>query len=421
LAAGKLMRDPHFWQDMRKLITIPGMDKYASQEEDEKGLVEVEAWQIETAAVHAGMHPDPGTGAIMTPIFQTATFAQQDVGRHKGFEYGRTDNPTRSALQEALAVLEAGKYALSFSSGMAAIDTLLRLIKPGRHVVAGDDLYGGTYRLFAHILADYGLLFSFVNTADLEAVEQAITPQTKLIWLETPTNPMLKLADIARTANIAHAHGAWLAVDNTFASPVLQRPLTLGADFVIHSTTKYIGGHSDSVGGAIIFNDDAAFERLKYLQNAIGAIPGPMDCFLTLRGIRTLALRMKAHSHNALLVSQYLADHPAVAEIFYPGLESHPQYDLACRQMAAPGGMISFILIGGEQAARSLATRTKLFTLAESLGGVESLIEVPAPMTHASVAGSPLAVDPGLVRISVGIENAADLIADLGAALAANG
>jgi len=403
---------------MVKVITIPGMNKQPDQEKNENELAGQNAWQFETAAVHAGMRPDPVTGAIMTPIFQTSTFAQDEVGQHKGFEYARTDNPTRSALQEALAALEVGKYALSFSSGMAAIDTLLRLIKPGEHVVAGDDLYGGTYRLFAHILTEYGLMFTFVNTADPQAVEQAITPETKLIWLETPTNPMLKLADIAQIAKIAEAHGAWLAVENTFASPALQRPLSLGADFVIHSTTKYIGGHSDSVGGAIIFNDDAAYERLKYLQNAIGAIPGPMDCFLTLRGIRTLALRMKAHSHNALQVAQYLADHPAVAEIFYPGLESHPQHTLAKRQMAAPGGMISFILFGGEQAARELATRTKLFTLAESLGGVESLIEIPAPMTHASVADSPLAVDPGLVRISVGIENSADLITDLGAALA---
>jgi cystathionine beta-lyase/cystathionine gamma-synthase len=375
-------------------------------------------WQFETTAVHAGMHPDPATGAIMTPIYQTSTFVLQDAGQPQEYEYARTDNPTRSALQEALAGLESGKYALSFSSGLAAIDTLLRLVKPGEHVVAGDDLYGGTYRLFSQILTDYGLQFSFVDTADPHAVAQAITPTTKLIYLETPTNPKLKLSDIAQLAQIAHAHDAWLAVDNTFATPALQRPLRLGADFAIHSTTKYIGGHSDSVGGAIICDDDDAYERLKFLQKSTGAIPGPMDCFLTLRGIRTLALRMKAHSHNGLQVAQYLADHPSVAQIFYPGLDSHPQHALAQQQMLAPGGMIAFILHGGEKAAHDLATRTKLFTHAVSLGGVESLIEIPATMTHASVVDSPLAVDPGLVRLSVGIENPADLIADLAEALA---
>ena len=375
-------------------------------------------WQFETTAVHAGMHPDPATGAIMTPIYQTSTFVLQDAGQPQEYEYARTDNPTRSALQEALAGLESGKYALSFSSGLAAIDTLLRLVKPGEHVVAGDDLYGGTYRLFSQILTDYGLQFSFVDTADPHAVAQAITPPTKLIYLETPTNPKLKLSDIAQLAQIAHAHDAWLAVDNTFATPALQRPLRLGADFAIHSTTKYIGGHSDSVGGAIICDDDDAYERLKFLQKSTGAIPGPMDCFLTLRGIRTLALRMKAHSHNGLQVAQYLADHPSVAQIFYPGLDSHPQHALAQQQMLAPGGMIAFILHGGEKAAHDLATRTKLFTHAVSLGGVESLIEIPATMTHASVVDSPLAVDPGLVRLSVGIENPADLIADLAEALA---
>jgi cystathionine beta-lyase/cystathionine gamma-synthase len=364
------------------------------------------------------MHPDPATGAIITPIYQTSTFVLQDAGQLQAFEYARTDNPTRSALQEALAGLEAGKYGLSFSSGLAAIDTLLRLVKPGEHVVAGDDLYGGTYRLFSQILTEYGLQFSFVDTADPQAVAQAITPTTKLIYLETPTNPKLKLSDIAQLAQIAHAHDAWLAVDNTFATPALQRPLRLGADFVIHSTTKYIGGHSDSVGGAIICNDDDSYERLKFLQKSTGAIPGPMDCFLTLRGIRTLALRMKAHSHNGLQVAQFLADHPSVAQIFYPGLDSHPQYTLARRQMLAPGGMIAFILHGGEKAAHDLSSRTKLFTHAVSLGGVESLIEIPATMTHASVVDSPLAVDPGLIRLSVGIENAADLIADLAEALA---
>lgn len=374
-------------------------------------------YQLETLAVHAGVEPDPLTGAVMTPIYQTSTYAQPDVAQHKGYEYSRTDNPTRTALQTALAALEGGQHALSFSSGMAAIDTLLRLIKPGEHVLCGNDVYGGTFRLFDKVLQSYGLEFSYVNTSDLVEVEQAIRPNTRLIWLETPTNPMLRLTNIAAVAAIANAKGAWLGVDNTFASPALQRPLTLGADFVIHSTTKYIGGHSDVVGGTIILNDASVYEQLKYLQNAIGAVPGPMDCFLTLRGIKTLALRMRQHCTNARLIAEWLEDHPSVAQVIYPGLESHPQHELAKRQMADFGGMISFILQGGEAAARLLARHTKLFTLAESLGGVESLIELPAPMTHASVANSPLAIDPGLVRISVGIENAQDLIQDLAQAL----
>ncbi|MCP4358301.1 MAG: cystathionine gamma-synthase [Chloroflexi bacterium] len=368
---------------------------------------------LETLAVHAGVEPDPVSGAVMTPIYQTSTYAQEDVAIHKGYEYSRTDNPTRTALQTALAALEDGKHALVFASGMAAIDTILRLIKPGQHVLSGNDVYGGTFRLFDKVLSEYGLEFTYADTTDMGAVQAAIQPNTKLVWLETPTNPMLRLTDIAAAAEIAHANNAWLGVDNTFASPILQRPLALGADFVIHSTTKYIGGHSDVVGGAVVLNDTAVYDQLKFLQNGIGAVPGPMDCFLTLRGIKTLALRMKQHCQNALQIAQFLADHTAVAEVIYPGLDSHPQYELARRQMAAPGGMISFILQGGETAARTIARDTKLFTLAESLGGVESLIELPAPMTHASVADSPLAVDPGLVRVSVGIENSADLVTDL--------
>lgn len=371
------------------------------------------SWHLETLVVHAALQPDPTTGAVMTPIYQTSTFAQEDVAQHKGFEYARTDNPTRTALQEALATLEGGRFALAFSSGMAAIDTLLRLVKPGEKVVAGDDLYGGTYRLFHQILSEYGIHFQFVDTADLNAVEKAVGDDTRLVWLETPTNPLLKMADIEAVAEIAHRAGAWLAVDNTFASPILQQPLRLGADFVIHSTTKYIGGHSDVVGGAIVLDDTAAYERLKYLQNAVGAVPGPFDCFLILRGIRTLALRMARHSQNGLQLARFLADHPAVADVMYPGLESHAGYEVARKQMQAPGGMLSFILHGGEKAARRLVARTHLFTLAESLGGIESLIELPGPMTHASVADSPLAVDPGLVRLSVGIENGADLVADI--------
>jgi cystathionine beta-lyase/cystathionine gamma-synthase len=375
-------------------------------------------FDFETLAVHAGVEPDPTTGAVMTPIYQTSTYAQEDVGRHKGYEYSRTDNPTRTALQQALAVLEGGAHALAYASGMAATDNLLRLIKPGQHVLCGNDVYGGTFRLFDKVLSHYGIDFSYVDTTDTAAMAGALRPQTKLVWLETPTNPMLRLTDIAATAELAHDHGAWLAVDNTFASPALQRPLNLGADFVVHSTTKYIGGHSDVVGGAIVLNDAAVYDELKFLQNAIGAVPAPMDCFLTLRGIKTLALRMQAHCRHATLVAQFLADHPAVADVIYPGLDSHPQYELAQRQMSGPGGMVSFLLHGGEAAARTVGRETKLFTLAESLGGVESLIELPAPMTHASVADSPLAVDSGLIRISVGIENANDLIEDLAQALA---
>jgi len=373
---------------------------------------------FETLAVHAGVEPDPLTGAVMTPIYQTATYAQTDVGQHKGYEYSRTDNPTRTALQNALARLEEGQFALSFASGMAAIDTLLRLVKPGQHVICGNDVYGGTYRLFDKILSNYGIEFSFVPAANPEAFAAAVRPNTKLIWLETPTNPNLQLVDIVQMAAIAGQAGAWLGVDNTFASPALQQPLTLGADFVMHSTTKYLAGHSDIVGGAIILNDPAIYEELKFLQNAIGAIPGPMDCFLTLRGLKTLALRMKTHSENAIRVAQFLADHLAVDQVVYPGLPDHPQHELAGRQMKYYGGMVGFVPRGGEEAARIIARRTELFTLAESLGGVESLIELPAPMTHASVADSPQAVDPGLVRLSVGIEHVDDLIADLARALA---
>ena len=354
----------------------------------------------------------------MTPIYQTSTYVQDDVGAHKGYEYSRTDNPTRTALQQALAALEGGRHALAFASGMAAIDTLLRLLQPGDHVLCGDDVYGGTFRLFDKVLAPFGLHFSYIDTSDLDTVAASLRPETRLIWLETPTNPMLRLTDVAAVARLALEAGVWLAVDNTFASPVLQQPLRLGATFVVHSTTKYIGGHSDVVGGAIVLDDDAAYGRLKFLQNAVGAVPGPLDAFLTLRGIKTLALRMERHSANATQVAQFLEDHPAVAQVIFPSLESHPQYALAQRQMAAPGGMVSFLLHGGEDAARALARQTRLFTLAESLGGVESLIELPAPMTHASVSDSPLAVDPGLVRLSVGIEHVDDLIADLQQALA---
>ncbi len=379
--------------------------------------------RFETIAVHAGVHADPATGAIMTPIYQTSTFVQTDINEHKGYDYSRAGNPTRTALEEALAALEGGRFALSFASGMAAIDMVLRLVRPGERVLCGNDLYGGTFRLFDKVLADYGILFEYVDTTDTAAVREALDgAPVRLVWLETPTNPTLRLSDIAAVSQAARAAGAWVAVDNTFASPALQRPLALGADFVIHSTTKYLGGHSDVVGGAVVMNDEEAYERLKFLQKAVGAVSGPMDCFLTLRGIKTLGLRMRAHCDNGLAVAQFLEDHPAVERVFYPGLESHPQHELARRQMAGPGGMVSFTLQGGEEAARAVARRTRLFTLAESLGGVESLIELPSAMTHASVAGpealaAGFAVDAGLVRLSVGIEHPDDLIADLQQAL----
>ena len=369
--------------------------------------------KFESKVVHAGVRPDPVSGAVMTPIYQTSTYAQEDIGLHKGYEYSRTDNPTRSALQEAMALLEGGRYGLAFSSGMAAIDSLLRLLKPGDHVVCGDDLYGGTHRLFDKVLSGFGLEFSFIDTTKLDHIAASIQDSTKLIWLETPSNPLLRLVDISATAAAVQEAGIWLGVDNTFASPALQQPLAMGADFVVHSTTKYIGGHSDVVGGVIVLNDPDVNDRLKFIQNAAGAVPGPMDCFLTLRGIKTLALRMEAHSRNATQIAQYLTEHRSVEKIFYPGLPSHPHHELANRQMARPGGMISFTHRRGEAAARIIARETKLFTLAESLGGVESLIELPGPMTHYSVADSPLAVDPGLIRLSVGIEHVEDLIDDL--------
>lgn len=373
---------------------------------------------FDSLTVHAGADPDPQTGAVMVPIYQTSTYAQHEVGKfYSDYEYSRTDNPTRTALQTTLAALEGGKYALAFASGMAATDTLMRLVKPGDHVIVGNDVYGGTYRLFDKVLSQYGIKFDFIEMTDLEAVKSAVLPETKLFWLETPTNPTLKVSDISALAEIAHTSGAKVVVDNTFSSPALQRPLTLGADFVLHSTTKYIGGHSDVVGGAIIMNDDADYEQLKFLQNAIGAVPAPMDCFLTMRGIKTLALRMAKHSANGLRVAQFLADHPKVLQVIYPGLEDHPQHDIAKRQMSDFGGMVSFLVDGKLDFAKDIARKTQMFTLAESLGGVESLIEVPAPMTHASVADSALAVPENLVRISCGIENAEDLIVDLGRAL----
>jgi len=372
---------------------------------------------FETRAIHVGQEPDPATGAIIVPIYQTATYAQEDVGVTKGYDYARTVNPTRTALEKCLASLEGGKYGLAFASGMGAITTLMLLLKSGDHVVVCDDVYGGTYRLFRRVLEDFGLAFTFVDMTDLAATTRALRPNTKMLWIETPTNPLLKVVDIAAIAALAKSRGALSVVDNTFASPYLQQPLALGADLVVHSTTKYLGGHSDVVGGAVVTSDDGIYDRLKFLQNAAGAVPGPFDCWLVLRGIKTLALRMEQHSENALRIARFLESHPRVARVIYPGLESHPQHTLARKQMQAFGGMVSFIAKGGSDAARRIARATRLFTLGESLGGVESLIEVPAAMTHLSVQGSPLEVDPALIRLSVGIEHGDDLIADLAQAL----
>lgn len=376
-------------------------------------------YHIETLAIHAGQQPDPTTGAVMTPIYQTSTYVQNGVGDHKGYEYSRTGNPTRTVLEDCLAAMEGGRHGLAFASGMAAIDTVLRLVGAGQHVLAGNDVYGGTFRLLDKILKGYGVEFSFVDMTDLNAIKAGLRPNTRLVWLETPTNPRLKIFDIAAIAQIAHANGSQtlMGVDNTFATPYLQRPLTLGADLVVHSTTKYLGGHSDVVGGMVLLNDEETYARLKFLQNAIGAVPGPMDCWLVLRGVKTLPVRMDRHADNALTIAQFLADHPAVKEVVYPGLSDHPQYDLARRQMRNGGGMISFLTHGGLDTARRLVARTKLFALAESLGGIESLIEMPAAMTHASTVGSPLEVDPDLIRISVGLENKEDLMDDLRQAL----
>ena len=376
--------------------------------------------KFETLAIHAGQEPDPNNGAVMTPVYLTSTYKQDGVGRpRQGYEYSRTQNPTRKALQDCLAALEGGNYGLAFASGLAATDTVLRLLNADAHALAGNDVYGGTFRLFDKVLRRFSLDFTFADTTDPESVAEALTPSTRLVWLETPTNPMLRITDIRAVAEIVHAHPnrPLLVVDNTFATPYLQRPLELGADIVVHSMTKYLGGHSDVVGGAVIVKDRELAEKLYFLQNAVGAVLGPMDAFLVLRGIKTLSLRMDRHAENATAIVNFLASHPKVEKVIYPFHKSHPQYNIARRQMKNGGGMISFILKGGREAAIRMVEATKLFTLAESLGGVESLIEVPAAMTHLSVAGSQLDVDPALVRLSVGIEHAEDLLADLEQAL----
>jgi cystathionine gamma-lyase len=374
-----------------------------------------------TKTLHAGIEPDPSTGAIMTPIFQTSTYVQAAPGDHKGYEYGRTQNPTRNVLQQNLAALENAQYGLCFASGMAATDTIMRLLNPGDEVIAGNDLYGGTYRLFTKVYERYGIKFKFTAMQDMAELHSLVTPKTRMIWLETPSNPMLTIIDIAAVAAVARQHQVLLAVDNTFASPALQTPLDLGADIVAHSATKYIGGHSDVIMGAVLCNDTAIYEQLKFLQNAVGAVPAPFDCFLTLRGIKTLALRMKQHCSNAQTIANYLLQHPKVAQVNYPGFATHPGHDIAKRQMQGFGGMVSFTLKDDTLAAgHKVMSGTKLFALAESLGGVESLIGHPASMTHASIPieeRRKTGVLDSLIRLSVGIEDADDLIADLEQAL----
>ncbi|MFJ2864821.1 cystathionine gamma-synthase [Kitasatospora sp. NPDC087314] len=374
---------------------------------------------FETLAIHAGQEADPQTGAVVTPIYQVSTYKQDGVGGLRGgYEYSRSANPTRTALEECLAALEGGARGLAFASGLAAEDTLLRtILKPGDHIVIPNDAYGGTFRLFAKVLTRWGVEFSVANTQDLATVRAALRPNTRAVWVETPSNPLLGITDLAALAEIAHGAGALLVVDNTFASPYLQQPIALGADAVVHSTTKYMGGHSDVVGGALVLADAGLGEEVAYHQNAMGAVSGPFDAWLVLRGIKTLGVRMDRHSANAEKVVELLASHPKVSQVLYPGLPGHPGHDIAAKQMKAFGGMVSFRVAGGEQEAVEVCNRTQLFTLGESLGGVESLIEHPGRMTHASVAGSPLEVPSDLVRVSVGIESADDLLADLKQAL----
>lgn len=372
---------------------------------------------FETRAIHDGQAPDPRTGAVTIPVYQTSTYQQDAIGEPRlGFEYSRTGNPTRQALETALATLEGGTHGLAFSSGVAASTAVLSTLRPGDHVIAGDDLYGGTYRLFEKVYRPWGLVIDYVDSTQPESFRQALRPTTKVIWVETPTNPLLKLVDIAAVAQIAHQGGAKLVVDNTFVSPYFQQPLNLGADVVVHSTTKYLGGHSDVIGGAVITRDTALWETIKFYQNAAGAVPGPWDAWLVLRGIKTLAIRMREHAHNALALAELLEQHPKVERVYYPGLVSHPQHSLATRQMSGFGGMISLELKGGVSAVNTFVARTQLFVLGESLGGVESLVCYPARMTHAALGPEVRAqrgIRDNLLRLSVGIEHLRDLTDDL--------
>jgi cystathionine gamma-lyase len=370
-----------------------------------------------TRAIHAGQDPDPATGATIVPIYQTSTYTQEAPGQHKGYEYSRTGNPTRTALEECVAALEGAEYGLAFASGLAATTAVMNLFSPGDHVVAGDDLYGGTYRLFDKVLPRTGGLdFTYADTTDPASVEEALRPETKLLWIETPTNPMLTISDIAKLSEMAHEREAVVAVDNTFASPYFQNPLALGADIVVHSTTKYMGGHSDVVGGAVATSNEGFHERIKFYQNAAGAVPGPFDAWIVLRGLKTLAVRMRQHEENALAVARFLQNHPEVVTVYYPGLPDHPQHELAKRQMSGFSGMVSFALEGGAEAAYAAVQKTRVFHFAESLGGVESLITHPATMTHAAIPREQRearGVTDGLMRLSVGIEDEEDLLADL--------
>ena len=379
-----------------------------------------QGWGFSTRALHVGQGPDPETGAVVQPIHMATTFAQQGVGKHKGFEYSRTGNPTRNALEECLAALEGARHCLAFSSGLGAETTLMLLLNPGDHVVYMEDVYGGTFRLFDKVLKRYGLEFTGIDASDLDVVERSMTPRTRMLWLESPTNPLLRIVDIDAVSEIAHSHGAKVCVDNTFATPYLQQPLHLGADVVVHSATKYIGGHSDVVGGALTTNDSDLEKQLRFHQNAVGAVPSPFDCWLLLRGVKTLALRVERQSENATEIAKALACHRAVKRVYYPGLEGHPNRSVAARQMRLFGGMVSFEVADEATAFRALE-RLKIFALAESLGAVESLAEHPARMTHASIPAAERAragVGDGLIRLSVGVEDVADLVADLEQALA---
>ncbi len=380
-------------------------------------FIDANSWGFETRAIHAGQPHDPVSGAVVVPISPATTFAQEAVGVHRGYEYSRTGNPTRAALQACLASLEGASHGLAFASGMSAEDTLLRTLSPGDHIILGNDAYGGTFRLISAVVAPMGITWTAVDLTDLDALAAAVTPATRLIWAETPTNPLLTIIDIAAVGQIAHNSGALLVVDNTFATPYLQQPLSLGADVVVHSTTKYCGGHSDVVGGFLALNDDTLAERLAYLQNAVGAVGSPFDNYLTLRGLKTLPVRMDRHCDNAAAVVELLSSSPKVAQVLYPGLPDHRGHDVAVRQMSGFGGMVSFRLAAGRDAAMRFAASTTVFTLAESLGAVESLIEHPGAMTHASAAGSPLEVPDDLIRLSVGIESTSDIVADLSDAL----
>lgn len=372
---------------------------------------------FETRAIHVGQDPDPATGAVVPPISLSTTFAQASVGAHQGFEYARTGNPTRAALEQCLASLESATHGFAFASGMAAEDAILRTLSPGDHIVIPNDAYGGTFRLVSKVYGPAGVPCSAADLTSLDALGAAWRDETRLVWIETPTNPLLTVVDIAAVTAFAHERGALVVVDNTFATPYLQRPLELGADLVVHSSTKYLGGHSDVVGGFVAVNDPSLAEQLAFVQNAVGAVPSPFDCYLVLRGVKTLGVRMDRHCENARAIVALLGDHPGASRVLYPGLPNHPGHDAARRQMGDFGGMVSFLAADGEPAALELVSRTRVFTLAESLGAVESLIEHPARMTHASAADSPLAVDPALVRLSVGLETTADLVADLRQAL----